>query len=294
MEFKPVRAEDKQLIDSYLRQIDSRSCDMTFASIYLWRNDYQMEFAECDDMIIFKSNEERVSFSFPIGAADPRKAIGKIKEYCMEHQIPLVFHSVTREIEEYLNQNYPGEFVTEFDRDLSDYIYETQALMELKGRKYHGKKNHVNKFKKTYDWSYENVNDDNLSECLELLRLWKKENCSSQDLEKHAEICVAEHALTEREMLGLKAGLIRADGRVVAFSVGEKIASDTFCVHIEKAFSDVPGAYAIINQQFLIHEAADCKYVNREDDVGDEGLRKAKLSYRPAFLLDKGVAFYRN
>lgn len=294
MEFKPVRAEDKQLIDSYLRQIDSRSCDLAFASIYLWRKDYQMEFAECEDMIVFKSNEERVSFSFPIGAADPGKAIEKIKEYCREHQIPLIFHSVTREFEEYLNQNYPGEFEIEFDRDLSDYIYETKALMELKGRKYHGKKNHVNKFKKTYEWSYETVNDDNLNECLEMLHLWKKENCSPGDLEKHAEICVAEHALTEREMLGLKAGLIRADDRVVAFSVGEKIASDTFCVHIEKAFADVPGAYSIINQEFLIHEAADCQYVNREDDVGDEGLRKAKLSYRPVFLLDKGVAFYRN
>lgn len=294
MEFKPVRAEDKQCIDNYLRQIDSRSCDLAFASIYLWRNEYQMEFAECEDMIVFKSNEERVSFSFPIGAADPGKVIGKIKEYCREHQIPLIFHSVTKEIEEYLNQNYPGEFEVEFDRDLSDYIYETQALMELKGKKYHGKKNHVNKFKKTFDWSYEPVTDDNLSECIEMLHLWKKDNCSPEDLEKHAEICVAEHALTEREMLGLKAGLIRADGRVVAFSVGEKIASDTFCVHFEKAFADVPGAYSIINQEFLIHEASDCKYVNREDDVGDEGLRKAKLSYRPAFLLDKGVAFYRN
>ena len=294
MEFKPVRAEDKQLIDSYLRQTESRSCDLAFASIYLWRKDYQMEFAVCDDMIIFKSNEERVSFSFPIGAADPRKPMEQLKEYCKENQIPMILHSVTRDIEEYLNQNYPGEFEVEFDRDLSDYIYETQALAELRGRKYHGKKNHVNKFKKSYDWSYEEVTDENLGECLEMLRNWKRDNCSPEDLEKHAEICVAEHALTEREILGLKAGLIRADGRVVAFSVGEKIASDTFCVHIEKAYADVPGAYSIINQEFLIHEAEGCKYVNREDDVGDEGLRKAKLSYHPAFLLEKGIALYKS
>lgn len=123
-----------------------------------------------------------------------------------------------------------------------------------------------------------------------MLDAWKKENCSKDDDEMIAEICVSEAALKERDFLGLTAGLIRADGRVVAFSVGEKIYDDTFCVHIEKAFSDVPGAYAIINQQFLIHEAGNCKYVNREDDVGDPGLRKAKLSYHPAFMIEKGAA----
>ena len=143
---------------------------------------------------------------------------------------------------------------------------------------------------KTYDWSYEEVGPDNLEECLSMLRQWKRNNCEKEDPEMVAEICVAEAALIEKDFLGLKAGLIRADGRVVAFSVGEKIHPDTFCVHIEKAYADVPGAYAVINQQFLIHEAADCRYVNREDDVGEPGLRRAKLSYHPVFMVEKGVA----
>ena len=84
--------------------------------------------------------------------------------------------------------------------------------------------------------------------------------------------------------------MIRADGEVVAFAVGEQINEDTLVVHIEKAFSEVPGAYAIINQQFLVHEADELKYVNREDDVGEPGLRKAKLSYHPEFLVEKGFA----
>ena len=270
----------------------SRSCDMSFAAIYLWRGFYNLEYAECEDMIVFRSNEEETSFSLPLGAGDPKKALDRVLEYCREEGIPPVFHSISREMEQYLNEQYPGQFRVEFDRDIADYIYETQALIELKGRKYHGKKNHINKFSKMYDWSYEAITPENTQECLDMLKKWKAQNCATEDLEKHAEICVSEASLREREFLGLTGGLLRVDGQVVAFTVGEQIHPDTFCVHIEKAFADIQGAYSMINQQFLIHEAADCKYVNREDDVGDPGLRKAKLSYHPAFLEEKGVAFY--
>lgn len=292
MDFKPVRAEDKETINKYLKHVRSRSCDMSFAAIYLWRGFYNLEYAECEDMIVFRSNEEETSFSLPLGAGDPKKALGRVLEYCREEGIPPVFHSISREMEQYLNEQYPGQFRVEFDRDIADYIYETQALIELKGRKYHGKKNHINKFSKMYDWSYEAITQENTQECLDMLKKWKAQNCATEDLEKHAEICVSEASLREREFLGLTGGLLRVDGQVVAFTVGEQIHPDTFCVHIEKAFADIQGAYSMINQQFLIHEAADCKYVNREDDVGDPGLRKAKLSYHPAFLEEKGVAFY--
>ena len=123
-----------------------------------------------------------------------------------------------------------------------------------------------------------------------MLYKWKEINCEPGNIEKHAEACVSENALRERKLLGLKGGLIRADGEVVAFAVGEQINEDTLVVHIEKAFSEVPGAYAFINQQFLVHEADGLKYVNREDDVGEPGLRKAKLSYHPEFLVEKGFA----
>lgn len=292
MDFKPVRAEDKETINKYLKHVRSRSCDMSFAAIYLWRGFYNLEYAECEDMIVFRSNEEETSFSLPLGAGDPKKALDRVLEYCREEGIPPVFHSISREMEKYLNEQYPGQFRVEFDRDIADYIYETQALIELKGRKYHGKKNHINKFSKMYDWSYEAITPENTQECLDMLKKWKAQNCATEDLEKHAEICVSEASLREREFLGLTGGLLRVDGQVVAFTVGEQIHPDTFCVHIEKAFADIQGAYSMINQQFLIHEAADCKYVNREDDVGDPGLRKAKLSYHPAFLEEKGVAFY--
>lgn len=293
MDFKPVRAEDKETINNHLKYVNSRSCDFSFAAIYLWREFYHLEYTECEGMLVFRSNEEKTSFSFPLGNGDPKKVIDKLLEYCREKKIPLIFHSISREVEQYLEANYPGKFEVEFDRDIADYIYETQALIELKGRKYHGKKNHINKFNKMYDWSYEAITPSNTQECLDMLKVWKSQNCAPEDLEKHAEICVSEASLREREFLDLQGGLIRVDGKVAAFAVGEKISPDTFCVHIEKAFANVQGAYSVINQQFLIHAAADCKYVNREDDVGDEGLRQAKLSYHPAFLQEKGFAIYK-
>ena len=219
MDFKPVRAEDKETINKYLKHVRSRSCDMSFAAIYLWRGFYNLEYAECEDMIVFRSNEEETSFSLPLGAGDPKKALDRVLEYCREEGIPPVFHSISREMEQYLNEQYPGQFRVEFDRDIADYIYETQALIELKGRKYHGKKNHINKFSKMYDWSYEAITPENTQECLDMLKKWKAQNCATEDLEKHAEICVSEASLREREFLGLTGGLLRVDGQVVAFTV---------------------------------------------------------------------------
>lgn len=106
---------------------------------------------------------------------------------------------------------------------------------------------------------------------------------------KCAEMCVTLNALRLYRELELKGGALRVDGEIVAFTIGEELCEDTFVVHIEKAYADVQGAYPMINQQFVEHECTAYQYVNREEDTGAEGLRKAKLSYRPAFLEEKGI-----
>lgn len=291
MEFSPVREEDKEVISRYMWLADSRSCDMSFAQVYLWAGFYLAEYTICEDMLIIRTTEEGTSYSFPIGAGDPTKALLAIEEHCRENHEEMKLHCVYRENEQWLEEHFPGKFEVKFDRDSADYIYECEKLIHLRGKKFHGKKNHINKFMKTYDWAYETISDENLNDCLSMLQKWKERYCEPGNIEKHAELCVSEQALRQREFLGLKGGLIRADGKVVAFTLGEPINHDTIDIHIEKAFSDVPGAYAIINQQFLIHEAGNYKYVNREDDVGEEGLRKAKMSYHPEFLVEKGFAY---
>lgn len=118
---------------------------------------------------------------------------------------------------------------------------------------------------------------------------WRNDNGCNDDEEKNAEMCVTLNALRLFEELELSGGVLRVDGEIVAFTLGEPVCSDTFVVHIEKAFADIQGAYPMINQQFVEHECMDYLYVNREEDTGSEGLRKAKLSYRPVFMVEKGV-----
>ncbi len=291
MEFQPIRARDKEVFEKYLSQIDSRSCDMCFATLYLWRHFYNLEYAILDDMLVMRSRDVLTSFCYPIGSGNPVPVIEKLLAYAEKHKRKLILNNVYREHEEVLNQHFPGVFQVNYDRDIADYIYDCEKLQKMSGRKYHGKKNHINKFKKLYpDWAYEPVTQENLAECLKMLKEWKELYVPKDNLEKNTEVLVSEHYLKQRDFLGQKAGLLRADERVIAFSVGEKINSDTFVVHVEKAYADIPGAYPMICQQFLLHEAGDCKYVNREDDVGDEGLRKSKMSYHPLYLFEKAYA----
>lgn len=133
------------------------------------------------------------------------------------------------------------------------------------------------------------MSGDNLEECFQMALKWRNDNGCNDDEEKNAEMCVTLNALRLFEELELSGGVLRVDGEIVAFTLGEPVCSDTFVVHIEKAFADIQGAYPMINQQFVEHECMDYLYVNREEDTGSEGLRKAKLSYRPVFMVEKGV-----
>ena len=291
MEFRPIKAKDKDIFDKYLSQIDSRSCDMCFATLFLWRHFYNLEYTILHDMLVMRSRDVLTSFCYPIGNGDPVPVIEELRAYAAKHQRKLILNNVYKEHEELLIQHFPGVFQINYDRDIADYIYDCEKLQKMSGRKYHGKKNHINKFKRIYeDWSYEPVTQENLAECLKMLHEWKELYVERDNLEKNTEVVVSENYLKHREFLGQKAGLLRVDDRVVAFSVGEKINSDTFVVHVEKAYGDMPGVYPMICQQFLLHEAGDCTYVNREDDVGDEGLRKSKMSYHPLYLLEKAYA----
>ena len=213
-----------------------------------------------------------------------------LMEWCREREIPFRLMLVTEGAFARLEELFPGRFQVEYDRDLADYVYEVEKLQNLSGRKYHGKKNHVNKFMSLYpDWSYEPITRENVEDCFQMALAWRQENGCEDDPEKHAEICVTLNALRLFEELEFKGGLIRTGGRVVAFTIASPICADTLDIHIEKAYADIQGAYAMINQQFLLHEGDGFTYVNREEDTGDEGLRQAKLSYRPAFMVQKGI-----
>ena len=293
IEFKKPQLEDKEQIEKYFRMNNTRNCEYTFANIILWSPYYHVLYAVLHDMVVFKSEDEgvEVSFSFPMGKMENLKLVlDELLTWCEERNLEFYMHSVSPEQFAEIERIYPGRFEIEYDRDEADYVYEREKLANLSGKKYHGKKNHINKFLRLYpDWKYETLSEENRNECIDMAKEWCRVNGCDQDEEKAEEMCVTINSLKLYKELDLRGGLIRVEGRVVAFSVGEPIGTDTFVVHIEKALTEYEGAYTMINQQFVVHETEGFTYINREDDAGDEGLRQAKLSYRPVFMVDQGV-----
>lgn len=286
--WKQITKQDRELITAYYEKEQPMACELTFGNNILWSPFFGTKFAIIEDMLVFLSSDEK-SISFPQGKEHVEAALEKLFAYFQERKLPFRMTGVTQKQFEQLEELFPGQFEIAYDRDAADYIYEAEKLRTLSGSKLHGKRNHINKFKETYpDWSYEPITEENKAECFAMAEEWWKIN-GEEDRFKKAEFEVTKRALTELEQLGFVGGLLRADGKVVAFSIGEKASEETFVVHIEKAYGDIQGAYPMINQQFVLHEMGQYTYVNREEDAGVEGLRKAKLSYRPVFLLEKGI-----
>ncbi len=289
--FKKIEMEDQKLIQSYFDKYPSRSCEKSFGSAYLWSRHYKVTFAVIENALVFCSNIEGESFSYPLGEKEEAKAaIDTLLIYTKEKGIPFFLYNVTEDQWEELQNWYPERFEIEYNRDVADYVYESEKLATLAGKKLHSKRNHINRFKADNEnWSYESMSEDNLEECFQMALKWRNENECEGDCGKIAEMCVTLNSLRLFKELGYKGGILRVNGEIVAFTIGEALTDDTFVVHIEKAYADIQGAYPMINQQFVANECMDYKYINREDDTGSEGLRKAKLSYRPAFLIEKGL-----
>ena len=293
IDFKKIELADKDLVQPYFDKYPGRSCERTFANIFLWSRRYPVSWTLVEGALVIKSQEEgSLSLAYPAGEpGQVKKAIDSLLAYSEGKQLPISFH-VTEEQFRQLDSFYPGEFEVEYDRDDADYVYEAEKLASLSGKKLHGKRNHINKFKKLYEdrWTYEPMSKDNIEDCFQMQFKWRAENDGDEDQEKRDELCVLQNGLRLFDELDLIGGVLRVDGKVVAFTFGEALCSDTFVVHFEKALTEIEGAYTMINQQFVEHACMDYQYVNREEDTGLEGLRQAKMSYRPAFLVQKGLA----
>lgn len=285
--WKDITFEDKQVFEQFYKYKTSRGCELSFSNNYLWVSHYGTKWSIVEDCLVFY-NPHRDSVSLPIGA-NPYKALEALLQYYEEQNKPFMMHLVTKEQFDALEQQYPGRFTIEYVRDVADYIYEADSLGNLAGKKLHAKRNHINRFVENHpEWVYEKITDENIEECLEMAQKWREINKCDEDKEKSAEICVTLRALKERDKIGLTGGAIRTKDGIVAFSLGAPLTEDTFVVHIEKAFGEIQGAYPIINREFVLHAAKGYRYINREEDMGEEGLRKAKMSYNPAILLEKG------
>ena len=269
---------------------DSMSCEITPMTLLIWKNYYHQKIAFLDDMMFVSLGENSEIFLLPF-AHDMEKAVNILKEYTKAKNQPLVFLAAEGSRLDSFNSIFCEEFSQTESRDDFEYLYLTEKLKNLSGKKFHSKRNHISAFSKAHNWSYETLTPKILPEVFKMADKWTEEMKKLTDDPKSIEVenAALKEYLPHMETLNLRGGCIRVNGEIVAFTFGSPINSRVFDIHVEKALPEYRAAYSLINREFIANDLTDVEYVNREDDMGLEGLRKAKLSYHPDILLKKYV-----
>ncbi len=290
--FKDITPADKNLITSFTMNSNRRNCDLSFSNLCSWKFLYNTQFAVVEGFLIFKFwVEGKLAYMMPLGNGDLKSVLKKLEKDANEEGHPFCMLGVCSSMRTELETIMPGQFVFTEDRDYADYIYLRSDLATLKGKKFQPKRNHINKFRNTYpDYTYIPITPERIPECLELEAEWCKENNCDQQEGTGNERRALIYALQHFQELGLTGGILHAGDRMAAFTFGMPISQDTFGTHVEKADTSIEGAYAMINYEFANHIPEQYLYINREEDLGIEGLRKAKLSYQPVIILPKYMA----
>ncbi|HWT76379.1 MAG TPA: phosphatidylglycerol lysyltransferase domain-containing protein [Mobilitalea sp.] len=287
--FEPINADSILKAAEYFIYKASRTSDYTAGAMYMWRDFYETQFTIQDDMIFYKVKfMDHTSFTIPIGGGSLPKAIDSLREYCSANNLPLWFCTVPEECLPVLVDQYHGKAPCTPNRDWADYLYNAEDLAEMAGRRYSGQRNHINKFKKLYpDYTYQRITPQNAERVIDFLKDYEKSHGKEASLAQE-ELRRTLELMQYLEKFKLPGGFIEVDGVIVSMAIGE-VVNDTLYCHIEKANRDYQGSYQMIVKEFSsdMMNSFDIKYINREEDVGDEGLRTSKLSYHPVKLLDK-------
>lgn len=288
MEFHKITINDREWMTDKFRQEDKNGCETVFSNNFLWSSVFGTTVGECHgSLVVCYEYRKKKVLCYPIGGREKKRVIEEMREYCHGIGQPLYMTGLYEKDRDDLLSMFPGQFIFRENRDDEDYIYTYEKLARLSGKKLHGKRNHIARFMDGDDWHYEKITKENIGQCREMSVRWKISNNERWNEEMEAEFCVLQKAFEYFDILGLRGGLLIKQGKIVAFSIGEPLNADTFVVHFEKAFSDVQGSYPMMNRQFVLNECEGYKYINREEDAGEPGLRKAKLSYYPDILLKK-------
>lgn len=292
LEFHSFQIEDREKLLPFLRR-HSQTCDRTFTNLFCWQDFYHTSWAMVNDWLVVRANingERRVAYIPMSGKETPYypDIIPLLEEEAARQQQPLSLMGLSGVESALLKEQYPDAFIFDNNRDFADYIYTAEALRTLRGRKYAQKRNHVNKFKSLYSYRYEPVSQKNIHDCLRLEESWLRQH--GDDHSAVSEFETIQRALKNFEALELVGGVLYVDDQVIAFTYGSAINDRIFCTHVEKADIRYEGAYQMINCLFAQHLPGQFCLINREEDLGIAGLRKAKMSYEPIQLAYKTSA----
>lgn len=288
--FKKITLEDIPILNAYFNAYPARQCDRALGSTVMWRDYFENRFAIYDGTLILSARfKNSICFSYPIGR-NAEDCVDLIEKYCKEKNIPIVLCSVNKSELEIIKRKYP-DCVADADRDWFDYLYDKNSILTLAGRKYSTQRNHINKFKKIYDgWSFNKITNNDIDDLINFSKNFTFNAEKDESAELELEMCI--EVLKNFDTYGMLGGVLKFKDQIVGYSIGEIIGDTIFC-HIEKADISFSGAYQMLTNQFLKMYASsdDIKFVNREEDCGDEGLRKSKLSYHPVELIEKNTIY---
>ena len=296
IEFRHPTLEDKGWITELYHKTGCRGSECSFVNLYLWGRGYGQIAKVGDYLVQFIKYNETKYYAYPAGQGDLRYVIDALIADARAYGHPMRMLGVTCNRKEELEALYPGQFRFTENRASFDYLYDINRLADLGGKKLQSKRNHCNRFQQDHpDWSVEVVTAENLQRCRDMAEVWYEQydGETSEEHDFRIEKIALGRAFDDYEALGMEGLLLLADGAVAAFTMGNRIQADTFDVNFEKAFAGINGAYPMINREFaryIREKHPDVVYLNREDDIGLPGLRKAKESYHPDILLCKATA----
>lgn len=282
MELKKIRLEDKELFQKYSYHKGVTSQFTGFVNLFIWRNSEQIEyFIRNEKLFVTGKGGHNRYFMFPNAQSIKREDILFLMDEFKENWKIM---GLSKEDAHHLENECGDIFSFSHIRDMDNYVYLSEKLINLSGRKYHSKKNHINSFKKKYNYTYVEYSQEKRKEVMSFLGKWYIEKDGEPSLMNEANSIVS--AIDNYKYLGLKGAMIMVEDEIVAFTMGEKMTDNMAVIHFEKANTDFQGSYAVINNEFVKNAFSDVMYINREEDMGIEGLRNAKLSYKPEILVE--------
>jgi len=293
--FNEFNIDCKEEIESHVILLDYKDHNLSFTNMYLWRKLYKLRLYICDDFIIVLSELDGVTFSLnPICTLENiPKAIDFLIEYFESVDKPFRIHNCVRKVYEVINDKYGDYFTYEQDRDAFDYLYSIEKIKGYSGKKLQKKRNHVNNFIKEYEGRYEikeisSSDKKIIDDCIALTHWWAQAK-DQDDFYLPTEVDGTIDVLQNFDQLSCEGIAMYIDGQIKAFSFGTQLNNETAVLNVEKADGEIVGLFPFLRQNLVNTFFCDLQYLNTEDDVGEEGLRKSKLSYKPEYLVEKYI-----
>jgi len=288
--FEKINTSHKERLDAYLLPMDKQCCEYSFANVFLWG---RKKVAEQDGFLLLQAQFDRKTvYLYPVGEGNIKAALDAIIHDAAARGIPCCLAALTEQDCCQLEALYPGAFRIYCDRDSYDYIYAIDDLADLQGRKFQKKRNHLNRFRQEHpDAEILPLDESNRQEAYLLAQKWYEDRAAMDpNGDYHLEKLALQRAFDYYRQLGMEGVVLMEHGQVLAFAMGSRLNRSTFDIHFEKALGAADGTYGAINQGFaryLREKYPEVRWLNREDDMGIEGLRKAKLSYYPDHMVEK-------